>query len=399
MPITPVKIAQYTEPQQIEPLLPQSRLDPLRERTRGVLEAAFRLAGAAHPATLARIRELVRTMNSYYSNRIEGQSTHPHNIEQALRHDFSEKPDIARLQRLALAHIEAEKALEEAARKGMPVLSGEFLRLAHQELYGRLSPEDRIAPRDLPVEPGEWRRDQVKVGIHEPPLWSALPQFLSRFDAVYSKRPPLEDVLFHVAAAHHRATWIHPFLDGNGRATRLQTHCALWPISGGLWSVNRGMARQRDAYYEHLHAADSHRQGDLDGRGNLSEKMLWAWCDWFVAVAEDQVGFMTRMLNLDEMKSRITALITFRGQFDKGLRSEVVAPLYHLYLAGPTPRGEFLQMTGLAERSARSALSRLIAVGLVQSAGHTAPVEMAFPLDALQFLLPELYPEAATKPT
>jgi hypothetical protein len=102
------------------------------------------------------------------------------------------------------------------------------------------------------------------------------------------------------------------------------------------------------------------------------------------------------MLNRDEMKARIIALVTFRSQFDKGIRAEAALPLFHLFLAGPTPRGEFQQMTGLGERTARSLLSRLIETGLVTSTGHTAPVQIAFPLDALQFLLPELYPEAST---
>jgi hypothetical protein len=68
-----------------------------------------------------------------------------------------------------------------------------------------------------------------------------------------------------------------------------------------------------------------------------------------------------------------------------------------LDLAGPTPRGEFQQMTGLGERTARALLSRLIETGLVAGAGHTAPVRFAFLLDALQFLLPDLYSEAATR--
>jgi Fic family protein len=236
------------------------------------------------------------------------------------------------------------------------------------------------------------------VGRHEPPLWSSLPAFLARLDVVYGAATALDDLLLRVAAAHHRTAWVHPFLDGNGRAVRLQTHCALWRLSSGLWSMNRGLARNRDAYYELLDAADSHRQGDLDGRGNLSEKRLGDWCDWFISVADDQVGFMSKMLKLDAMKTRIAALIAFRSQFDKGIRAEAALPLYHLFLAGPTPRGEFQQMTGLGERTARALLSRLIETRLVTSASHTAPVQLAFPLDALQFLLPELYPEAATAP-
>ena len=51
-------------------------------------------------------------MKSYYSNEIEGLSVHPANIERALAHDFSDKPDIAKLQRVAIAYIDTEKELE-----------------------------------------------------------------------------------------------------------------------------------------------------------------------------------------------------------------------------------------------------------------------------------------------
>ncbi len=392
------KIDKYTQPHQFEPLLPQQRLEELRVRSRAVVEKSIRLTRSAHPATIASLRELVRAMNSYYSNRIEGQSTHPLNIERALKKDFSDKPDEALLQRLAVAHIEAEQELEQRVDRGDLPLTAAFLQHAHRELYGRLSIEDRTTSEGRIVEPGVLRTEQVSVGKHEPPLWSSLPAFLDRMDEVYSRDTSLDSILFRVASAHHRAAWVHPFLDGNGRAVRLQTHCALWTISAGLWSMSRGLARNRDKYYAKLDAADNHRQGDLDGRGNLSEKLLWEWCEWFISIAEDQVNFMSKMLNMEEMKARISALILFRSQFDKGIREEAIVPLYHLFLAGPTPRGEFQQMTGLGERTARSLLSRLIETRLVTSVGHTAPVRFAFPLDSLQFLLPELYPEAATTP-
>ncbi len=394
--MSPSKINHYTQPAQFEPLMPQRRLDELEERARAVVARSFLLAGSAHPATIARLRELVLAMNSYYSNRIEGQSTHPLNIERALRRDFSDKPDVARLQRLALAHIEAERELEQRMAAGEAVLSSAFLQQAHAALYGRLSSKDRTTTDGRVVLPGSLRVVQVAIGRHEPPLWSSVPAFLARLDKAYLRNSGLETTLIKIAAAHHRTAWVHPFLDGNGRAVRLQTHCALCPFSAGLWSMNRGLARNRDIYYQMLDAADSHRQGDLDGRGNLSEKTLWAWCDWFLSIAEDQVGFMGKLLDLDGMKTRLDALISYRSKFDKRIRAEAIVPLYHLFLAGPMPRGEFLQMTGLGERTARALLSRLIETRLVASEGHTAPVQLAFPLDALQFLLPELYPEAAT---
>jgi Fic family protein len=390
-------IAQYTQPRQFEPLLPQTGLDALRERSRAVIEQSLRLTAAAHPDTLASLRELVREMNSYYSNRIEGQSTHPHNIGRALRHDFSDKPDVARLQRVALAHIDAERALESGVGASAMPLSSAFIQQAHHALYSRLNEAGRFTADGEVISPGQWRTRQVAVGRHEPPPPEALAAFLDRFDEVYTPPHRLEDQLIVAAAAHQRMAWIHPFIDGNGRACRLQTHCALWSLSSGLWSVSRGLARQRDEYYERLDAADAPRQGDLDGRGNLSEKELRRWCEWFVGICEDQVSFMTRMFHLDGMKTRIQALISFRAAHDKRIRPEAALPLYHLFLAGPTARGEFLQMTGLGERTARTLLSNLIEAGLVTSTGHVAPVRFAFPLDALQFLLPELYPEAATR--
>lgn len=390
-------IAQYTQPHQFEPLLPQAGLDALRERSRAVIEQSLRLTAAAHPDTIVSLRELVREMNSYYSNRIEGQSTHPHNIGRALRRDFSDKPDVARLQRIALAHIEAERALEASLDNGSVALSSRFIQQAHGELYGRLAEADRLTSEGEVIQPGQWRSRLVAVGRHESPPSEALPAFLGRFDQVYGRRPRLEDQLIVAAAAHQRMAWIHPFVDGNGRACRLQTHAALWPLSHGLWSMSRGLARRRDEYYACLDAADAPRQGDLDGRGNLSEKALRHWCEWFIGICEDQVGFMARMFDLDGMKTRIQALVTFRAAHDKRIRMEAVLPLHHLFLAGPTSRGEFQQMTGLGERTARALLSHLIDTGLVTSAGHVAPVRFAFPLDALQFLLPELYPEAATR--
>lgn len=395
-------LSQYTQAHQFEPLLPQFNLEPLRARSRAVIEQSLKLTASVHPDTIASLRELVREMNSYYSNRIEGQSTHPRNISRALHRDFSDRPDVARLQRVALAHIEAEKELEagllgEDGTPGTSPLSSAFVQKAHAALYGRLEAADRLTAENQAIEPGRFRAVQVAVGRHEPPPPEALGAFLKRFDEVYTRPGQLEDTLLIAASAHQRMAWIHPFVDGNGRATRLQTHCALWSLSRGLWSVSRGLARQRDEYYERLDAADAPRQGDLDGRGNLSEQALRRWCEWFIGVCEDQIGFMTRMFNLDEMKTRIQALIAFRAAQDRQIRPEAMLPLHHLFLAGPTPRGEFQQMTGLGERTARSLLSRLLETGLVTSAGHVAPVRFAFPLDALQFLLPDLYPEAAAR--
>lgn len=256
----------YPAPYQFEPLLLSERqletVIPLSER---IVIGSLKLSASAHETTRATLRELARQMNSFYSNRIEGQSTHPRNIERALRNDFSHKPDEARLQRIALAHIGAEKELEVLAGDGSALRSS-FLLDAHRALYERLAPGDRLSGDGEVIVPGEIRDREVQVARHVPPTAASLPAFLRRLDDVYGAARDWERVLIHVACAHHRIAWAHPFLDGSGRATRLQSHCALWKLSEGLWSPNRGLARSTQAYYAALHNADSPRRWSSSAR-------------------------------------------------------------------------------------------------------------------------------------
>ncbi len=394
----------YSRPSQFEPLLPSRGMESLIARSREVLDASFALKRSLHPASLGPLRELVRAMNSYYSNRIEGQGTHPLNIERALRKDFSAKPETAQRQRIAVAHIAAERELEESMRAdGLAepdVLASGFLERAHAALYSRLDLADRTTKDGLVIQPGVLRDHEVKVGLHEAPAFAAVPAFLHRMDEVYPKAVAARDtLLIAVAAAHHRAAWVHPFGDGNGRALRLQTHCALLPASGGLWSPSRAFARNRDDYYRHLADADQPRRGDLDGRGNLSEKTLIAWCEYVIALCQDQVRFMGDMLDLDKLHGRVNALVAARASDPVTwlhYRNELALPLRHVLVAGPVSRGEFKRMTGLADRTAQRSLNRLVADGLLRSDGPKGAVSIGFPLDSLHILFPNLYPEAAS---
>lgn len=396
VPATPIVV--YDQPHQFEPLLPSRRLDELSRQARPVIEATLRLQAAAHPATLNELRGLVRAMNSHYSNHIEGLSTHPVHIARAEKADFSDKPDIAHRQRLALGHIRAQQALEALELSEVEALHSRSLLLAHRLLYEQLHPEDRKTAEGLPFLPGQLRTQDVVVFRHQPPTHTALPLFLARADDRYAKPWGMEQLLIAAACAHHRLAWVHPFLDGNGRACRLHTNLVLRHLTSGLWSVNRGFARQRDDYYRHLSEADMPRQGDLDGRGNLSERMLIEWCEFFIDTCRDQVEFMTRMLNLDELKDRIGALITIRShqRHTPDYRPEAILPLQHVMALGPVTRGEFVQLTGLGERTARKVLAQMLADGLLISDTPKGPVRMGLPLDALGVLLPNIYPEAAT---
>lgn len=390
----------YSRPSQFEPLMPGKRIEELLALAQTIVKASWSLRQALHVSTAETLAGLLRAMNSYYSNKIEGHSTHPINIDRGLRKDFSHQPKVALLQRLALAHINAELKIESwiSTEQNFSPFCKEGIRTIHQALYQSLAVEDRVIEDKRLVMPGVWRDVDVTVGHHLPPTYNSLPLFLARYEEVYNV-PQAEDMqLIKIACAHQRLAWIHPFVDGNGRVARLASHAALYrDFSAGLWSICRGLARTQQDYYTNLALADAPRCGDLDGRVNLSEDGLWKFCHYFLSVCLDQVNFMEKMLNFDDMRKRITALLLFRSQFDKQIRCEAELPLHYLFTSGPLSRAEFKQMTGLGNKVAQNLLSHLLKTGLVISDSKLGSVRFGLPLDALQFYFPDLYPEAAMR--
>ncbi|MGZ3237265.1 MAG: Fic family protein, partial [Burkholderiaceae bacterium] len=87
-------------------------MNDLRPLAAEVISSAKDLASHGMPQLRTLLRETLRPMNSFYTNKIEGQHTEPLMIERALKADFSDKPDEARKQRIAIAHIETERSGE-----------------------------------------------------------------------------------------------------------------------------------------------------------------------------------------------------------------------------------------------------------------------------------------------
>lgn len=386
-------------PHQFEPLLPtlpQPELDGLAEE---VCRRGFELKRLIHPMTEARIAQLLRSVNSYYSNRIEGQHTHPRDIERALKKNFSKDADKARLQRLALAHVETQQDMESwlISDARIQVYAPGLLARLHESFYGRLPEADRVTKEGDRVEPGRWRTRDVDVGDHLAPAHGSIPRFLERAAEVYSAARGLSGKLIAVACAHHRLAWVHPFRDGNGRVVRLQSQAALLlhGAGSGLWAVSRGLARTVDRYYATLAEADSPRRGDLDGRGNLSEAGLVAFARYFLETCLDQVTLMGELLDLTKLRERVRAFVAFASETERDLRPEIEPALYHVFLAGSVPRGEFKQMTGLGARTSDKVIAAMLRRGLLESDSPKGPVRIGLPLDALSFYFPRLYPEAA----
>lgn len=356
---------------------------------------AAALAGRLAPITAGAIGDLVRGMNCYYSNLIEGHDTRPFDIEQAQRQAFSADPERRDLQLEAVAHIQVQGLidrgdLDDVARPSR--LAIDIHRLFCERLPDALLwAEDPSTGTRERIVPGELRRRGVRVGQHVAPPPEELPGWLTRLDEGALERFGRADRLVAVAALHHRLLWIHPFLDGNGRVARLLSHALLRRAGAGspLWSVARGLARNVEAYRAYLSRADATPQGALDGRGLLSDGRLAEFVRFFLAASLDQVLFMSALLSPEALTNRVRAHVAAEAALER-LDPRVVTVLERAVLAGEIPRGEVPAMLGTGDRQARRLISPLVERGLLVGA-KDAPLRIAFPLGESERMFPNLW--------
>ncbi|MFA6264487.1 MAG: Fic family protein [Pseudolabrys sp.] len=399
-------------PQRIEPARLEEPSAAVTDVLAELSAASATLGKALHPRTAANLAALVRVMNTYYSNLIEGHNTRPRDIQRALDGEFDQDEKRRNYQIEAAAHVRVQAEIEmQAVADTLPEpASTDFIRWLHREFY-KGAPEEmlRIKGKDFEfvMTPGEWRskpEHDNAVGRHIPPSSARIADFMQYFETRYR----FADLgtagrIMAIGAAHHRFNYIHPFPDGNGRVSRLMSHAmALKAGIGahGLWSISRGLARGldqgpggREEYKRMMDAADSPRQGDLDGRGNLSLRALNEFVMWFLQVSLDQVTFMASLFDIDTLAKRLKAHV----ERSTDLKPDATRLLQEALIRGEFERGEIARIAGLPERSARRLLSSVIDAGLLASDTEKGPVSLRFPNDALETLFPKLYPVAVTE--
>ena len=390
-------------PSRIEPCLLDETTAEIVDLVAALAAATSALGSRLHPRSAKGLADLVRVMNCYYSNLIEGHNATPREIVRALEDQFDRTRERRNLQLEARAHIRVQREIDRQHAAGVlpEPASIEFIRHLHRAFYEGALPEMLVIQsrdRRVTVIPGEFRTQpehDVEVGRHLPPSAAAVEAFMAYFAQRYRFEPlGMGMRITALAAAHHRFNYIHPFLDGNGRVSRLMSHAmALKAGIGahGLWSVSRGLARgleSRGDYKRMMDHADMPRQGDLDGRGNLSRRALSEFTAWFLRVCLDQVTFMSGLFALDTLVDRLKVYVALRA-----LKPEAFGILEQALQRGELPRGEAGRVTGLGERTARDLLAALVRDGVLGSDTPKSPVSLRFPLDAVEILFPSLFPE------
>lgn len=388
-----------------------TRIEPARieEIAPDLADAALELANAAaslgrnlSPVTLEQVADLIRIVNSYYSNMIEGSDATPREIGHALTGQFDADATRRALQREHVAHVRLQVEIDTHAAKGQleDPTSPEFIKWLHREMYRGADAETLFIRRGaigIQMRPGALRDGDVEVGDHVPPPHEHVEAFISHFHARF-RRDWLHSQtaqILAVATAHHRLAYIHPFLDGNGPVSRLMTHAMLHQsgIHGhGLWSVSRGLARGlagsqfgKDDYGAMMRLADRPRQGDRDGRGNLSLQALETYTRWFLSVCLEQVRYMEGLVEIEGFASRLNKYADMRG-FQAGSAELLRAVM----MRGRVEPGEVPALIGMSPHVVDLVISQLTADGILGSVNPGGTLQLRFPSNGLTVLFPRL---------
>ena len=384
----------------IEPLL-VSESSPRRT---GLTDQALKLTQKAAgfrkslpDGVMTALAGLVRAMNCYYSNLIEGHDTHPIDIERALNDEYSADPKKRDLQLEAKAHIAVQQWIDEGGLDGR-ALTAESIREVHRR-FCELLPDDLLwvtlesTGEKVQVLPGAYRTRDVQVGRHVPVSPGAVPRFMARFEEGYAKLGATDTILA-AATAHHRLSWIHPFADGNGRVMRLMSHAVLREAldTGGVWSIARGLARNVDEYKRLLADCDQTKRNDLDGRGHLSEEALVEFTSLFLRVCIDQVEFMEKLVQPDELRTRIMVWAEEEAKLGR-LALKAGTVLEAVLFRGELPRSDVPALVGTGKRQAGRIVSGLTEKGVLTSESTRAPLRLTFPAALASRWMPGLFPE------
>ena len=397
----------YSDPSTMEPLFPAKTSSVLEELAIRIIEKSAGLSSSIHPVTRKAISDFLRPMNSYYSNLIEGHDTHPIDIANALKENYSTDIKKRNLQLEAHAHINTLKQIEdELATTGSPInpASSEFIKSIHRKFYDFI-PDDfkQVKTKEgriLEVIPGEFRTSEVEIGHHKAPYSSSLNEMMNKFEGAYNPVGIKSKInrIISIAASHHRLAWIHPFLDGNGRVVRLFSDALFIHENlnaSGLWSISRGLARHNSEYRKSLSKADLTRLNDFDGRGNLSDKMLNEFCEFFLTIALDQIEHMSKILDPENIYQRIERfadLMVVKNRF----KPEGKEILTHVFLKGKISKKEAMKITNTSDKTLKKLTDILIQLELLESKkeGKSVMLYANYPIAYAPSLFPGLYPES-----
>lgn len=368
-----------------------------------IIESA-KLTGGYNKYFIDAIKDLLKITNSYYSNRIESEGTHPIDIEKAMKKEFSNDEKKKNLQQLSLIHIEIQEYLEnKALNEKEKLYSMDSILDVHKRFYSKVEMAYalKIKHSDLEVDmiPGELRKSFVKIGSHIAPNPDDLITIFNEFEILYNqcKFESQTMKLIYALCSHHRLVYIHPFYDGNGRS-RLYLDYLFQKIGlegYGLWNLYRGLARNVDEYKKALSIADEPYRGSYDdGRGL---KALKQFLDFMLDIALDQIKYMSSVIKIDLIAKRMSNYVEFsqKNMYEniKPLPKHSQKIFESLLIYGEIPRNSVKDILNVSKPTAIKIVKELEDRGYINSVEPKSPIRIRFNSHFASEVIPEIFPK------
>lgn len=234
------------------------------ERARGFLEAAM-----ISEEWVRRMSQRALLLEAHHTTHIEGTQL---SVEQAAQvwagHEVkgADADDVREL----LNYRGAFDLVSEYLSSGAPISEG-LIREIHKRLVKGVGGERAM--------PGEWRTIQNYVAnsrtgevLYTPPPPAEVPSLMRQLVEWLRKEKTIHPVLV-AGIAQFQLVHIHPFVDGNGRTSRLLSTLALYQAGYDfkrLFTISEYYDRDRTAFYAALQGV---RKADMD---------LTGWLEFFV---------------------------------------------------------------------------------------------------------------------
>jgi Fic family protein len=221
-----------------DPVVLTPHLDKKLEQLTKLLEEARQKSHLLHPKTVAALM----TEYTFESNRIEGNSLTLQETDLVIAHGLTISGKSMREHLEAINHNDAIDFVKEMAKTQQPIAEREIMQIHNLVLRG------------IDVqEAGRLRRHSVMISgtAHVPPQPEHLRDEMDAFMTWYRSNYGRSNPVIMAADIHEKFVTMHPFIDGNGRTSRLLMNLHLLQFGYPLATI-KGDSKSRMAYYKAL---------------------------------------------------------------------------------------------------------------------------------------------------
>ena len=194
-----------------------------------------------------RIAQALELEYTFESNRIEGNTLTLLETDLVINEGLTISGKSMREHLEAINHVEAIGYIKQLMERNFPFNERELLSVHNLILRG-------IIPEDA----GRYRRVQVMIkgSSHMPPQPFIVPKEMEDYFIWYNENKGKLHPVILAAEMHERLVTIHPFIDGNGRTSRLVMNLIL--LQNGFVIANiKGDYDSRMNYYQALETAQT----------------------------------------------------------------------------------------------------------------------------------------------